>query len=269
MSQIFLTAELLLYATAQYISIVMILGQYTLEVTLTDYIRLMVSVVLSGLYTAILFKLKNIRMEKSILERRKINEHEKQTGYAKDMFLANVSHDIRTPLNAIMGTEGLIMEMNTPAHVKENIQYIYNSSKAMLTITDDLLDFSMMDLDHVLVQHKKYYLFEILENMINVINMRIMDTGIDLEVEVDPFIPDGLTGDSDKIRLLYHNILNPVLKQIREGQISLSFSMDKAQESIQLYCEILVQTRDRYDNQEGISFDRRLLEAMGSSLQVK
>ncbi len=186
-----------------------------------DFFRLEVAVVVSGMICGIIVYYRNKVLMGEMKLKEDANAKAELVNYAKDMFLVNVSHEIRTPLNAIIGTTDLLLESDANNHIKEMAFNISNSSHALLSITSDLLDFSRMNIDSVKPVSESYDIAVMLNDIINLISVRLLDTNVDFFVYINPSLPKSLIGDGGKIRQIMINMLSNGVKYTREGYIKL------------------------------------------------
>ncbi|MBO4902620.1 MAG: response regulator [Lachnospiraceae bacterium] len=158
---------------------------------------------------------------------------------SKDIFLLNMSHEIRTPMNAIVGTVNLMLDQNVNDRVRDSVYNILNSCNALLSITNELMDVSKADSRQITVNTVKFDFGEFLYEIINMISVRLMDTGVDLYVEIDKKIPQYLYGDTSRLRQLFINILNNAVKYTQKGKIILRVICDEMMdETISLRVEV-------------------------------
>lgn len=141
---------------------------------------------------------------------------------AKSRFLANMSHEMRTPLNAIIGMAELSQREKDPAKISEYVDQIKDSGKMLLDIVCDVLDFSKAESGKLEIAPVSYDLLELLNGVINVINMRIGEKGIDFIVRINPKTPRYLFGDDVRIRQVLLNFLGNAEKFTDSGYIKLS-----------------------------------------------
>lgn len=189
--------------------------------TLIDYFAISVAIAIVGVMAALSVSLKDKQYEKKykIMQDTKLEVIDAYN--SKDIFFANTSHEIRTPLNAIVGTVNLLLNENLDAQVKDNVLNILNSCNALLSITDELMTLSNTDNEDVSIMEKKYNFSDILTDIINMMSVRLMESGVGFYVELDDKLPKYLYGDQNRIRTLFINILNNAVKYTKEGKIIL------------------------------------------------
>ncbi len=189
-----------------------------------ELFRIAVAIIVSGLLCGFMIQYKNYLLEKELMIRETATKNAEAASAAKDTFLVNVSHEIRTPLNAIIGTTELLLDSEAPNHVRETAFNIMNSSKALLSITSDLLDFSCMNDEAIVPVCEKYDVSLLLNDIINLMSVRLLDSNVEFFVDIDPTLPTILVGDSGKIRQVIINILSNATKYTKQGY--MRFSVD-------------------------------------------
>lgn len=198
--------------------------------TKKEYIRLDFAILMSGILCGGLIYYRNIVIRNELKEQLKADEAAEELGFSKDMFLVNVSHEIRTPLNAIIGITDILLDSDANNHVLEMAYNISNSSHALLSITSDLLDFSRISSDEIKVNNEKYDISIMLNDIINLISARLLDSNLILNVYVNPKIPKRLIGDSGKIRQVIINLLSNAIKYTNYGHVDISVDMENKED---------------------------------------
>lgn len=189
--------------------------------TNSDFFRIEVAIVITGLLCGFIVHFRNYQLEKEIKAREDATVKAEKVSFAMDMFLVNVSHEIRTPLNAIIGTTELLMDSDANNRIKETTFNISNSSHALLSITTDLLDFSRMNIDSIVPEEEKYDVAFMLNDIVNLMSVRLLDSNVDFFVKINPNLPKTLIGDSGKIRQIIINMLSNAIKYTKEGHMTL------------------------------------------------
>ncbi|HPF29636.1 MAG TPA: ATP-binding protein, partial [Lachnospiraceae bacterium] len=141
---------------------------------------------------------------------------------AKSIFLSNMSHDIRTPMNAIYGMAELLEEKDFGREEKEYIATIKRSSENLLSIINEILDFSKVDSGKMDVVEEPYEFNDMVQDVITIIEFRLKDKHIKLQLEIDANIPREMKGDETRIRQILINLLNNAVKFTNQGSITLN-----------------------------------------------
>ncbi|MDR1977259.1 MAG: transporter substrate-binding domain-containing protein [Synergistaceae bacterium] len=171
------------------------------------------------------------RQEKRRLEvivRNRTRELEVQTRAAqaasmsKGEFLARTSHEIRTPINAIIGMSELALRATDAPSIKRYVMDIRKAGHNLLSIINDILDFSKIESGNLEINPGHYTLSSLLNDVINVMRVRILEKSIVFIVNVDVNIPNNLIGDEARIRQVMLNLLSNAVKYTSEGYVMLS-----------------------------------------------
>ena len=194
------------------------------ENTIKDYLAVYVGIVVTALCAsnAIRFRKRIQNKEEDNLE--KLHAEAMNAYVNMDIFLVNMSHEIRTPMNAIIGTIDLLLDQDVNDHVKECIYHVLNSSNALLSLTDEVMDLSKSGSQEVKLINSRFDLSKLLMEIINMTSVRLMDSQIKFFVEMDEKLPRYLYGDGPRLRQVFINILNNAVKYTREGRIILRIS---------------------------------------------
>ncbi|MBO6241561.1 MAG: response regulator [Butyrivibrio sp.] len=147
----------------------------------------------------------NFRMEKEL-------ERQRQTKIIRDEFLFNVSHDIRTPMNAIMGyTDLAIKYMDDKKELSESLSKVKESSKHMMSLIDDLLDMSEISSGEVTLREEICSIKEELTLVYDIMYLRAKEKDITLEMNVD--VPDDtVLIDAHRLRRIISNLVDNAIK---------------------------------------------------------
>ena len=143
---------------------------------------ILIIIIFIGL-TVMLYVQNYVRKKHEAAEREKIRAVE--GSLAKSQFLFNMSHDIRTPMNAIVGTVDLLLDQDLSEYVRDNVYNILNSCNALLSITNDLVDVSNSENSDVVIISSQYDISELLNEIINMMSVRLMENDVALFVEID------------------------------------------------------------------------------------
>ena len=169
--------------------------------------------------------LSSIAYHKYIMKEANI-EIEKAANMKSD-FLANTSHELRTPMNAIIGmTEMALREDMSPA-AKNYINQIKAAGKSLLTIINDILDFSKIESGKMDIVTANYEPASMINDIATIISTRIDKDDVELVLDVNPDIPRVLYGDIIRIKQIITNLANNATKFTRVGQICLKYDFEQ------------------------------------------
>ena len=159
---------------------------------------------------------------------------------AKTDFLANTSHEIRTPINAVLGMNEMILRESVkaekltnanPAVYHESFKKIRNYSgnvdsagNNLLAIINDILDFTKIEEGKMDIVNGEYQLSSVINDVSNMVFIKAQEKNLTFETDVDEKLPDLLHGDVVRIRQVITNILNNAVKYTDKGSVSLKVS---------------------------------------------
>ncbi len=153
--------------------------------------------------------------------------HAEKVSQAKTEFLASMSHEIRTPLNGILGfTDLLLEESDLPADKQRYIERIRSAGSALLTVVDDILDFSNVEAGRLELDEQPFSLVALIDNSVSIVRGLAEKKKLEVKVTLDPELPDWLKGDEARLRQVLLNFLNNAVKFTRTGYVALTVRAD-------------------------------------------
>ncbi|MBQ4462918.1 MAG: hybrid sensor histidine kinase/response regulator, partial [Eubacterium sp.] len=114
---------------------------------------------------------------------------------AKSNFLSNVSHEIRTPINAVLGMDEMILRETSDPRIKKYAMDIKNSGRTLVSLINDLLDFSRIEAGKLEIIPVEYEMSSVLNDLVNMISVKAEEKRLEFVVDVDETMPHLLIGD--------------------------------------------------------------------------
>lgn len=144
---------------------------------------------------------------------------------AKSDFLAVVSHEVRTPLNGIIGMTELLQRSNLSAEQQDNVETIRLSGETLLSLINDILDFSKIESGKLVLEDARYSLHHLLHECMEVMRIRARQKRVQLSMQVPLHVPEYVTGDSIRLRQVLFNLLDNAIKFSEGGRVLLRVLM--------------------------------------------
>jgi two-component system sensor histidine kinase/response regulator len=142
---------------------------------------------------------------------------------AKSKFLATISHDIRTPLNVIVGNTELLLAGALAATQRESLEAIDVAADSLLTLVDDLLDVSRIEANQLELDRAPFSIRDVAADVVKVFARRAEQKGIDLRCVVPSGVPETLVGDASRLRQVLMSLVGNALKFTGHGHIEIRF----------------------------------------------
>jgi PAS domain S-box-containing protein len=167
------------------------------------------------------------------VELREANEKAMSSVKLKEMFVANISHEIRTPINVITGMLDLIGEEGLDNERKKYVQTIKRSANALLDLINDLLDYSKIGAGQMQLEETNVNLYDMFDHLDNSFSEKTKDKGIQLLASVDKNINPQLISDRSKLNQVLVNIISNAVKFTEKGHVKFECQLIKENEKEQ------------------------------------
>ena len=225
-----------LFTTVLCLYHVFILHTYSFEAA-NDILRLVLHIAAAyviSLVVWITIRIRDATSEQLMENIRELEIVEK----SKDDFMVNISHEIRTPINAVCGMSEALLQEDLPLDVRRDIVDIQTAGRNLLATVSNILDFSELESGKMELAEESY---NITSTITDIINMALtFENGKHLEfiVDCDASLPSNLVGDEQKLRRIIMNLLENAMKFTKEGGVVLRIKARKEEYGINLMVSI-------------------------------
>lgn len=174
---------------------------------------------------------------------------------AKSQFLATMSHEIRTPMNAVIGMSDLLLKSEISARHKEYINIINSSSRSLLKIINDILDYSKIDAGKLAIEKIPISVRSLMEEITDIFRHDIAEKSVEFILDIDPRVPRSIIGDPTRIRQVLVNLVSNAVKFTNQGEIIIKLSWRKSQDPGK--CKLTLSVSDT-----GIGMDKETINKL-------
>ena len=170
---------------------------------------------------------------------------EKSANEAKSKFLSNISHEIRTPINAVLGFDEMIIRESSDESILNYARDIQNSGKTLLALINDILDFSKIEAGKMEIIPVEYEFSSLINDLVNMASMRAKEKNLEFIVNVNKDIPHILYGDEVRVKQCILNIVTNAVKYTEMGRVILDIDYEPLEEAENDSDDLIVDSDDK------------------------
>ena len=206
-----------------------------------------------GSVESIIYMLNNIeerkkteKLQEEILQKTSSEKEKAESANnTKAEFIAQMSHEIRTPMNAIINMTDATLDSDLTPMQRDSLQTVKESSEHLLVLINDILDYSKIEADRLILENDDFNLLDMLNFMLKSMNPIAKPKSISLKLQLSEDVPKYLKGDPKLLRQIILNLMSNSIKFTSQGSIVLSVSCAAEHEKIEkdnkLYLEFCVE----------------------------
>lgn len=166
------------------------------------------------------------RQKKIELELRKTSQNSEAASHAKSRFLANVSHEMRTPLNGILGMSGLLADTPLTPEQQAYVDAVHDSGTALLTLIEDILDMTVVEAGKLELKTTSTKPSRLVEDVCELLSSRAHEKNISISSYVSASVPELIEVDAGRLRQVLINLVGNALKFTEKGGVHLSLQTE-------------------------------------------
>ena len=144
------------------------------------------------------------RLERELADARRDADSAART---RSAFLAAMSHELKTPMNAVFGCARLLLETTLTAQQHEHVATTLAAGETMLTIIEDAIDYAALEGGALALAHAPFDLAAVIDAAVQIDAGRAHEKGLDLAAVIDPALPALVVGDAARVRLIVRKLL--------------------------------------------------------------
>jgi signal transduction histidine kinase/HPt (histidine-containing phosphotransfer) domain-containing protein len=234
-----------------------------------------------------------IEKNKRVLELEEAKRDAQAASRAKSAFLSNMSHEVRTPMNAILGMTYLALKTNLDDKQRNYLEKINLGAKSLLQVINDILDFSKLDASKMGLATMPFDVADLISNLNAAVRATAAQKKITVLIDLSPSVPASLNGDIGRLGQVLINLASNAIKFSNAGDVELTISVSERQQGrvrlkfamqdygIGISPEQLTNLFDAFNQVDssttrkyggiglGLAISKSLVELMGGKLQVK
>ncbi|HEY1148186.1 MAG TPA: ATP-binding protein, partial [Pseudoduganella sp.] len=145
---------------------------------------------------------------------------------AKSAFVANISHELRTPMNAVLGLAQVLARTPLTPEQRQYLDMISGAGKSLLALLNDVLDFSKIEANKLDLEDDDYLLDDVIDAISSVMAVSGGEKGLEMAIRVDAEVPVSLHGDPQRVQQVLLNLVSNALKFTERGSVCMHVRLD-------------------------------------------
>jgi two-component system sensor histidine kinase/response regulator len=162
---------------------------------------------------------------------REARDRADEANRAKTQFVANISHELRTPMNGVIGMADLLRTSELSEEQQEYTETIHRSARALLGIIDDVLDFSKLDFDKLELTTQRFDLESTVNEVLSLLAAEAYGKGLELSATLMREVPSEVISDPGRLRQVLLNLVNNAIKFTAKGEVNVTCTLVKQEET--------------------------------------
>ncbi|MEZ5056647.1 MAG: response regulator [Saprospiraceae bacterium] len=169
-------------------------------------------------YSAIIRDITERKQTEQLIKARDIAD---QSAQLREQFIASISHEMRTPMNAILGMSNLLDNTSLDGEQKELVSSIKQSSEVLLGIVNDILEIATIQNGKITFENEPFNLHEVLYNLVNVMQYKAREKNLEFKLDIEKGIPQEILGDKLRLNQIMFNLVGNAIKFTDEGKVCI------------------------------------------------